>query len=229
MKTIGSVISAIREDNKWMSIDVNLTDRFIYEQAKNFANVLITRESNKRRLWQASEAFTVIPCLEMEEVPLASCCEYYGDKTIAKSINPLPKIEEGYFGLIIQYVNAIDNSVMFNSCSPKDYINILKRRIQDPRQQYYWVENNHLYVTLPTVESVRLSAYFSEDINACEYSCECRECGDICDECISMQEKEFKAPGYLIGAIIDMANAHFRKYYHVFVKDANENERDESK
>ena len=44
-----------------------------------------------------------------------------------------------------------------------------------------------------------------------------------------MQEKEFKAPGYLIGAIIDMTNAHFRKYYHAFVKDANENERDESK
>src|ERR1700743_606376 len=103
MSTVRSVISRVRITNKLLSSDNIISDRAVSAELKSSAIKLIRRETNLRRLWSSSTIFNEIPCLEMEQVPLADCCEYKSDRVIARSKYKLPKISEGIYGFLIQW------------------------------------------------------------------------------------------------------------------------------
>jgi len=130
----------------------------------------------------------------MEKVPLSECCEYTNEKLVAKSIKKLPKIGEGFYGLAIQGVFGLDNKKQFKETPAKRYANNLKMGIKG---LYFWIINDHLYVSNEDTESVNMFAYFSEDIpNNLLYSpnCDCKPKPHIEDLCTNPLDKPLYFP-----------------------------------
>lgn len=163
MQTLRQIVSDIRGDEKLLSSDLLISDRLIASQVRDTANKLLTQQTDKRKFWNSPNVFTPILCLEMEEVPLTECCEYTGTKMVAKSKLALPRIGEGLWGLAIQLVTGLDNSKVFKETSPRRYSNLLKLNLTT-NDNYYWILNNHLYVSNPDTLKVNMYAYFTEDV-----------------------------------------------------------------
>lgn len=160
-------ISRIRTEFKIQSADtlVNCPDRMILSEIQSTTILFITQRTDKRALWNSPNIFTLIPCLKLEQVPLAECCDYVSDCTIARSCIQLPKIAEGTnFGMLIQGLYSIDGiSRRFIESTPDRYRNALDMKLTT-KQVHFWLQNKYLYIGDDRIERVKLSAYFTEDI-----------------------------------------------------------------
>ena len=195
--TLRQFISAIRQSNKLLSSDILLSDRYLANEVRNATNLIVGQQLKARKLWQSSNIFTPIPCLEMEKVPLSECCEYTSERYIAKSKEKLPKIGEGIWGMAIQQVMGLDNMKKFKETTPQRYANLLKLKLTT-NEVYYWVMNGHLYVSNPDTESVNFYAFFTEDVpNKLLYpgaDCNCLNAPSEDDLCRNPLDKTFYYP-----------------------------------
>lgn len=219
-------VSRVRSVNKLLSSDNTITDRTIIKELKSIATLLIKRETNLRRLWQSPNLFTAIHCIEMKKVPLAECCDYKSPCNIAKSIKKIPKIAEGIFGLLIQGVFNVDNSESFKFTTPSRYGNILKLKLPG-KQGYFWIQNEHLYISDENVERANLFAYFEEDVKESDLnSCMKPEDDEPCKNPLDM---DFKCPGYLVNSVVDMVNDKLMKTYFRHIIDYTSDGKDDER
>lgn len=200
------VISELRKTNAVMEFDSMISDRYLLTVARKYALLLLQRETNKRKLWNTENSFYVIPCLDMIQVPLADCISYKSDKMISRSKLPLPHIEQGYYGYLVQGVYDIEGSREIYPTTTRQYINILQRKFK-PKNLHWWIADNHLYIDTEDIEKVKFVGYFSDrDVDLTPYnSCSPVPC-DSCPTCREPLEEEFKCPGYLLSQVIQMAN-----------------------
>ncbi len=220
-------ISEIRSINKTLSSDSVLNDRTVLREGKSAASLLIKQETNKRKLFQSPNIFTNIDCLDMIEVPLAECCEYTSEIMIARSKEKLPTIGEGLFGLLVQTVASVDGLQRFNESTPMRYANLLKLKLPVTKV-FFWLYNNYLYVTNSKTKSLRLSAYFEDDVpnHILFPSCDCST-SEIPDPCISDLDKEFKCAPYLLEAVKTMTHKKLLEIYYQIPLDKTSNQLDE--
>jgi len=220
MLTNRKIVSDIKASNRILSGDAVLNDRAILSHAINVSKQLIRRELNLRKLTTTDSIYTVIPCLELIEVDLSECCSYADECTIARTKTQIPRIEESNYLNAIQAVFSINQKIKLKEITPSRYINILNlpKRINET---YFWLQNNYLYVTNPNVETVKLIAWFAEEVpteilypQGCD-SCKCKEVINT-ELCKNPMDNEFKAPGYLHKPIIDMTTEYLlRTYFNV--------------
>lgn len=220
-------ISDVRSLNKILSSDALINDRSILREGKSSATLLIKRETDKRRLFQSPNLFTNIDCLEMVKVPLGECCEYSSEAFIARSKYKLPTVGEGIFGLLVQQVASIDGMLKFNESTPMRYANILKLKLPVVKV-FFWVYNSYLYVTNEETTTVRLSAYFEDEVpNSILYpDCDCTATEDV-DKCISDLDKEFKCAPHLMEAVKSLTHEKLLKIYFQVPSDKTDNDSDE--
>lgn len=221
MATGRKLISDIRSQHKLLSTDSLITDRAILSEVRNNALLLIKRETNLRRLWATDTIFTTIGCLPMCEVSIAECCNYIDECTIARSKIKIPSLAEGNYQYVIQGVYTINamsgNGKKLKEITVNRYINLLKLPIIK-KESYYWISNDYLYVTNPSIQAVRLVAMFEENVsNNVLYSEDCN-CGNQVDNeeyCRNPLDNEFPLPGYLEKQVLDLTsqkllNTYFR-------------------
>lgn len=223
-------ISQVRSLGKMITSDSLLNDRTVLFEGKTTASLLIKRETNLRRLWQSPNLFTRIPCLEMEEVSIAECCEYTSDVTVARSKQKLPKIGEGIFGLLIQQVSSIDARQKFVPTTPMRYANLLKLGVKNEKSVYFWTYDDYLYVSNPNTENVSLYAFFEEEPSndlLFPTNCECSNPPSPEDRCKSYLDRDFKCPQYLIENVKTMVYEKIMKFYEQNAKDVTSDNLDE--
>jgi len=219
MSTLRKLVSDVRSMHKLLSSDNLITDRAIASEIKNNAVLLIKRETNLRKLWATGTLFTTIPCLEMVEVPLSECCEYVDPCTIARSKHKLPRISEGNYQYLIQGVYSINamggKGKKLKEITINRYINLLKLPIIK-KEEYYWIMNDYLYINNPLLQSIRISAFFEEDVpNEIMYP----ECGcgspEYTDEdyCMNPLDKEYGLPGYLEKQVLELTSQKLLSTY----------------
>ena len=231
MITNRQLVSNIRASHRLLSGDAAINDRAILAELNNVAKVLIRRELNLRKLVATDSIYTIIPCLELVEVPLSECCAYVDDCTIARTKVKLPRIEESNYLNAIQAVFSINQKKKLKEITPSRYINILNLPVKR-NETYYWLQNNYLYVTNPSVEMVKLIAWFAEEVpveilypQGCD-SCKCKEVPNE-ELCKNPLDNEFKAPGYLHDNIITMASKYLLSTYFGGVsQDTSDNNQD---
>lgn len=215
------LVSSVRGMHKMISTDSLITDRIIASEIRTNALLLLKRESNLRKLWSTDSIFTVIPCLEMIEVPISECCNYVSSCTIARSKMKIPRICEGNYQYIIQGVYSINamggKGKKIKEISINRYINLLKLPIIK-KEEYFWISNDYLYVTNPSLQAVRIAALFEEDVPSellyPECGCATAKVTDD-DWCKNPLDKEFSLPGYLEKQVLDLTsqkllNTYFR-------------------
>jgi len=233
MATGRKLVSDVRGMHKILSTDSLITDRVIFSEIRNNALLLIKRETNLRKLWATDTIFTPIPCLEMIEVPISECCNYVDPCTIARSKYKLPRISEGNYQYIIQGVYSINImggiGTKFKEISINRYINLLKLPIVK-KEYYFWISNDYLYITNPSIQSVRIAALFEEDIpNYIMYP----DCGcggvEVTDEewCKNPLDKELSLPGYLEKQVLELTSQKLLNTYFRLKSDTKENGVDE--
>lgn len=218
MSTLRNIVSTVRSSHKLLSSDSILTDRAVAAEIKTATFLLIKRETNLRKLWATDTLFTTIPCLEMIEVPISECCDYVDECTIARSKYKIPRISEGNYQYLIQGVYSINalggQGKRLKEITVNRYINLLKLPIIK-KDIYYMIVNDYLYITSPLVKTVRLSAFFEEDVPNDILFPECG-CGSLYTEeelCQNPLDRKFGLPGYLEKQVIDLTSQRLLNTY----------------
>lgn len=227
MSTVRKLVSDVRSMHKLLSTDALITDRAIASEVKNNALLLIKREANLRKLWATDTVFTTIPCLEMVEVPISECCDYIDDCTVARSKYKLPRISEGNYQYLIQGVYSINalggKGYKFKEITINRYANLLKLPIIK-NDQYYWISNDYLYISNPTLQKVRFVALFEEDVpNEILYGGDCNQPQDWC---INPLDKESFVPGYLEKQVLELTSQKLLQTYFKLKEDLTANNLD---
>ena len=228
MSTGRKLVSDVRGLHKMLSTDALITDRVIFSELKNNAHLLIKREQNLRKLWATDTIFTTIPCLQMQCVPISSCCEYVDECNIARSIHRLPRITEGIYGYSIQGVYSVNamggKGRKLKEVTINRYLNALKLPYIK-KEEYYWIHDGYLYVTNPMVAVVRITAMFEDDIptEILYPDCDCAAQISVEEVCKNPLDKEFPLPGYLEKQVLDLTSQKLLSTYFVIKTDlANE-------
>lgn len=200
MSTRRQIVSDIRSMNKLLSSDNMITDRVIDREAFSTALVFIKQQTDKRRLFQSPNIFTTLQCIPMIQVPVGECCEYTSSLLISRSKEPLPKIAEGIFGLLVQNCVSIDNLISFKESTPRRFANSLKLGLKTTINEF-WVYNSYLYCSNGSLEKINFSALFEEDIPSSLLCPDCECFPEPCNECQNPLDQPFRCPGYLEGPV----------------------------
>ena len=226
MSTLRSIISSIRSGHRMLSTDNMITDRAIASMVRDASLLLIKRETNLRKLWATDTLFTTIPCLEMIEVPITECVDYVDNLTIARSKLKIPKIAEGNYNYVIQGVYSINvlggTGKKLKEISINRYLNLLKLPAKK-NEEYFWINDNYLYVSSAFVEKVRISALFEDGVpNEVMYPE--GGCGKTVldkDYCMNPLDRPFYLPGYLENQIGDIVSKGLRETYFQIQQDVS--------
>lgn len=224
MATGRELISSIRGFHRLLSSDGLLTDRVLFSELKANAFQALKRETNLRKLWATDTIFTTIPCLELIEVPISECCDFTDECTIARSKYKLPPIAQGNYQYVIQGVYSINamggKGVKIKEITINRYLNLLKLPIIK-NEIYFWINNSYLYITNPSIQSVRISALFEADVpNEILYpECGCGNNVSIDELCINPLDKQFPLPGYLEKQVLDETSKKLLTTYYRIKQD----------
>ena len=226
MSSLRHIISSIRSTHRLLSTDSMITDRAIASEIKENSLLLIKRETNLRKLWATDTLFTTIPCLEMIEVPITDCGDYVEKLTISRSKLKIPKIAEGSYNYVIQGVYSINvlggTGKKLKEISINRYLNLLKLPAKK-NEEYFWINDDYLYVTSAFVELVRISALFENgvpnEVMYPENSCG----GDVLDEdyCMNPLDRPFYLPGYLESQVTGLVSKSLRETYFQIQQDVS--------
>ncbi len=232
MYTNRQIVSDIRSFNKLLSSDQMITDRAIMSAVKDATNLIVQQQLNKRQLWQSPNLFAYFPCLEMQKVPITECCEYTANRDVAKSIKKLPRIGEGQWGLAIQGVFGLDNMKKFKESTPSRFANLLKLGLKT-KDIFFWVINDHLYVSNPDTKAVNIFLYPAELItdNSLLFpgeDCDCMQKPDIEDLCASPLDQPFYAPQNRVEDIKKIVYQNLMRTYFSTALDKSANQLDET-
>jgi len=229
MSTLRQMVSSVRSTHRILSTDSMITDRAIAREIKQASLLLIKRETNLRKLWGTDTLFTTIPCLEMIEVPITDCCDYAENLYIARSKHKLPRIAEGNYNYVIQGVYSINvlggTGKKLKEISINRYLNLLKLPTKK-NEEYFWINNDYLYVSSSFVEKVRISALFTEGYvsNDLMYPQDCECSGDnytIEEYCMNPLDKQFYLPAYLEQQVMDIVSKGLRETYFQIQQDVS--------
>lgn len=226
--TVRDVVSRVRSTHKLLNSDNLINDRTVANQAKVQATFLITQKTNIRRYWNTDTIFTTVPCIEMIEVPLSSCCDYSSPRTISRSKEKLPRISDGNYAYLIKGVFNAETSVKLDYMDVLRYINYLKLKLP-VNKVYYFIKDDYLYVTSNQVRLVSLSAYFEDDVPTellIEEDCKCEPPRE--GECpTNPLDLPFKCPGSLVKTVIDLVSQELLRTYFQINDDKTSDNKDD--
>jgi hypothetical protein len=115
----------------------------------------------------------------------------------------------------------------FKEITINRYLNLLGLPIIK-KQTYYWIANEgYLYLSNPNLKSVRISAFFEEDIpNDIAYpECGCGTGPEVTNEeyCKNPLDKEYGCPGYLEKQVLELTSQKLLSTYFSIKTDMADN------
>lgn len=228
MSTLRKLVSDVRAMHRLLSTDGLITDRAVAAEIRNNTILLVKRETNLRKLWATDTLFTTIDCLEMIEVPISECCGYTDPCTVARTKYKLPRISEGNYQYLIQGVYSINAmggmGTKFKEITINRYMNLLKLPIIK-NEQYYWIANGgYLYISNPMLQSIRMSAFFEDDIpNEVLYGDCFAQQPSVEEWCLNPLDKPYGLPGYLEKQVLELTSQKLLSTYFRLKTDITDN------
>lgn len=211
------IISDIVNDLRALNLDDHVSKRYILSKLRSAAALLIKRDADTRRLLNISEIWTVVPCVELCEVPLSDCCDIDIPQCqkVMKSRLRLPETLQTLYKELIQIFNP-KFSREFIFTTPQQYKNIIDREFVDPRLKYYWISNGHIVVPDALVDTITIRGVFLEPARAKRMN----SCIPLEEqECISILDQPFTCPDYLVGPVKEQVLKDLFSFYKRNVVD----------
>lgn len=197
------IISLVRNELNTITLDDKISNRYIYSKLITYADIIIKRESDTRRLFNSTNIFSVDDCFKLKESKLINCTTVYipNCTTVMKSVNKLPTFYSSIYGNLL-IISTLDESNRFEQTTPENYKNIANREFK-PRTGYYWINDGYLVIPNSEVEAVKLRWVDKKEVN----------------QVTSLDEK-IGIPEWLISDVVRMAVVDIRNM-RAIVKDEN--------
>lgn len=189
-----------------ISVDLRLSNKYIYNIGKDVVGDFLKKDSESRRITTASEGWSELECVPMEEVPISECggIELYLCEKLMRTKYKLPETFTGYNGNIIKHVASINFGQIYEPLRGiRLWNDVQKREVKKKNQKYYVFINQYLYIPIPkgeqsSPEQIRIEGYF-------KHQWEVKQLNEIncssCDKCVSVLDSEFVCPEYLLSAV----------------------------
>lgn len=223
MATLGDMISRVRSAFKLIDADNVISNRVVADELRAASLKLIKQQTDKRRLLASDNIFTTLKCLEMEQVPLSSCCSYQDPCQVARTKLRLPRVAENIYGPLGE-LYSIKGKQKFDFADIDRFVNLLKMYPNKKGLRYWWISDGHIYISDPLIETVTFRAVFEEDFTARDYECNAIPgCPD------NPMDLEFKCPGYLEMDVVNIARDMILRDYKQSKDDKSVDNNDESR
>lgn len=223
MATLANMISRVRSSFKLVDADNIISNRVVADELRAAALKLIKQQTDKRRLLSSDNIFTVIKCLEMEQVPISECCDYKDPCMVSRSKLRLPRVAENIYGPMAEFY-TIKGNKRFDYADVDRYTNLLDMYPNKKGLRYWWISDGRIYCSDHLLEKGRFRGFFEEDFTARDYECDAIPgCPD------NPMDLEFKCPGYLETDVVNMARSMIERDYKRSVDDKTVDNNDQSK
>lgn len=173
METIRSVVSQVRAAYK-LTEDSFVTDRTVYKIFKKYADLLMRRRYNEKKLMNNTSIFQWLDKIEMIEVSRidAECSKVNTNCKFYRSAKKIPKVVSYDDGPIIKLVMTLDVSEKIEKTTLLKYLQMGKSvNFKYNKTNYYWIKNDYIFSTVPY--SLTMEALFEEDVKSfCESTCD---------------------------------------------------------
>lgn len=157
------MVSAVRSSLNAVNTDIFLSDRYILTMLISINNKILERHIHKSAVVKSPSLFQTITCLEMEPTEAYKCGLTKSKCEVSVSKCELPKIAENDYGMLIDYIGTIDGKKKFERLgSFMELDNILTIFPNRKLKPYYIIENNKVYLTDPFIETIKVTAMFSD-------------------------------------------------------------------
>lgn len=169
--SLRTLVSELRGSEKLQNLNslASCSDRYLANKILDIGLKFIKQQTDKRKLWNSSNIFTSLDCVQMKQVPLSECGGYNADILISRSVYKLPRIAEGNnFGMLIQGIYSIDFpskvSRRFIESTIDRFANSLNLKLKT-KQIHFWLQNDYLYISDDSIQKLKVIAYFEEDVS----------------------------------------------------------------
>lgn len=159
------IISLVRNELNTITLDDRISNRYIYSKIISYADIIIKRESDTRRLFNSTNIFLVDEFFKLKESKLINCTTVYipNCTTVMKSVNKLPTFYSSIYGNLL-IISTLDESNRFEQTTPENYKNISNREFK-PKTGYYWISDGYLIIPNSEVEAVKLRWVDKKEVN----------------------------------------------------------------
>lgn len=226
MGTIGQAISQIKTDNKVLSIDSHISDRYVWEKINDTALLFIKQKNDRFNLNNSNFIYTTLTCVEMCLKDSIECCIDIPACKILRSKNPLPKIAESNLGSALKGIYTLDTGERLDYITENDVVRLSKQRYK-PQGIKAFIKNNYLYIPFrETPKAVVVTAYFENPLEV-YFANACSE--PQIDYCKNFQDLEWKVPSDLRNAILQETTKFILGSYQQIPTDENTNKNENLK
>lgn len=194
------IISELVNQLKALNYDDRISKRFLLSKLRDKASFYIKRENELLKLFNYTDIWTTVSCIEMNPANMVDCCCVNIPKCskFMKSKYPLPDIYAYKGGPLIKSLLSIDGFYEYKLTTPLQYKDILNREFQNQNIKYYWIENNYIVIPDSEVRMVSITAYFKDRIEANKLnSCD----DDPSKACMSPLDDEFLCPSHILDMV----------------------------
>lgn len=154
-----------------------LSDRYIYSLIMKYGKTLMRRQDNLNRILKYNSVWKPLDCVPLIEVNRVSCGCVEGCE-ILRTKDKLPKLIDGYWGVLIRFVTSIDQSQELKPTTAIEYEKMLKQKnFKYNKTKYYWYLDGHLYFPNIDWDNIRLECIpegdistYNSDIPNCTYA-----------------------------------------------------------
>lgn len=224
--TIGEAISQVKTDNKVLSVDSHISDRYIWKKINDTALLFLKQKNDRFNLNNSNFIYSTLNCVELCLVDSIDCCLDIPSCKILKSKKPIPKIAESNLGSAIKGIFTLDSGERLDYISESDVVRLSKGRYK-PQGIKAFVKNGYLYIPFrETPKAVTITAYFEDPLEVYFFN-ECDE--SKLNFCKSYQELEWKAPSDLRNSILQETTKFILGSYQQVPTDENTNKNENLK
>ena len=221
MKTNREFVSRVIGELRTLSKDSHISRRLVLSTGKDKARFLMAQKLDEMTLFREDGIISNIECFELENVPSISCgvMEFKLCKSVMRSVKEIPEGLFGKNGAGILSVTNIDGSDIFRYISPREFINLSKRKYVLSKDKYYTIKDRKIVLPDSEVEVVTLSMFALDKSQLDEVS----SCCDEQAKCKTVWDYEFVCPDRFYDLVARDTLQELASIYRTSIVDENPN------
>jgi len=150
---VTGVLNSVNKDSR-------IPKRLVLHIATEKAIFLMAQKFRDRSLFRESNIYRSVDCVELVEIDKVSCdiVEFRTCNTVMKSKKKLPRLIYSRYGSSLKEVTNIDRGFEFNPTTISKFRRD-KQREEFGKDQFFYIEDNYLYLPESNVKRVTLKLY----------------------------------------------------------------------
>ena len=172
-------------------------------------------------LFREDGILSSIECFALENVPTINCgiVEFKLCKSVMRSVKKIPEGIFGKNGAGILSVTTIDNGEILKYISPREFINLQKRKYVINRHKFYTIKDGHLFLPDSEIEMVNITMFALDKSEVEDVS----ECCETKTECKVIWDYEFVCPDRFYDLVARDTLQELASIYRTSIVDENPN------